>query len=574
MKKTIVHKLAVSTLALSLMTVACKPAGSRPSAGSARAAKAEEGAAKLYAKAQEAVQKGELAEALGLAERAVELSPRDTGYRMLLADLYLKNGRFVSADNAYSDVLTLDPANLRAGLTRALSLVAQGKTGEAALEIERFSAIAAPADAGLAFALAGHSARALEMLEPAARAPGATARVRQNLALAYALAGDWQKARTVAAQDLSPSELGSRLQQWAALSNPAAPYTQVAALFNVTPVADAGQPIRLALAPAAPEPVELAAAEAPAPEPKPEPVAAPAAAPAPAPKPPVELAAAAPDPVAVAVPIAAPAVPPAPAPIMIAAAAPALAPIAPLAAAVAKPLVDAVVAVVSAPRPAPLAAPAPAPVGEVERTAVAAPADHPISVAPAEPAVAFVTKTLSEALHFASLPEAEAQAVEVPAQAAPVRRPRQEEIAGDKFAAAVKALVERPAPVRRAAAVAPSPIRAFRPKLRNFSSPSRGPGRYVVQIGAFRSAAQVETAWAEAYRRYGFGDRAPLSTTVTVAGKGTFHRLAVAGFEAPADANRACRTIRAKGGSCFVRAAAGDAPVQWASRYVLRTRKA
>ena len=41
----------------------------------------------------------------------------------------------------------------------------------------------------------------------AARAPGATARTRQNLALAYAMTGDWRRARAVAAQDLSPAEL-------------------------------------------------------------------------------------------------------------------------------------------------------------------------------------------------------------------------------------------------------------------------------------------------------------------------------------------------------------------------------
>ncbi len=94
-------------------------------------------------------------------------------------------------------------------------------------------------------------------------------------------------------------------------------------------------------------------------------------------------------------------------------------------------------------------------------------------------------------------------------------------------------------------------------------------GRYVVQLGAFRNAAQVEKAWAEAQRRYGFRNE-PLSTTVTLPGKGTFHRLAVSGFESPADANRLCQSIRSRQGVCFVRVNAGDAPVQWASRYAGR----
>jgi len=51
-------------------------------------------------------------------------------------------------------------------------------------------------------------------------------------------------------------------------------------------------------------------------------------------------------------------------------------------------------------------------------------------------------------------------------------------------------------------------------------------------------------------------------------GRGTFHRLSVAGFDSRDEASRVCQSVRAKGGACFVRAVAGDAPVQWASRYV------
>src|SRR5690606_34732462 len=92
----------------------------------------------------------------------------------------------------------------------------------------------------------------------------ATPRLRQNLALSYALAGDWQRARTVAAQDVSPADLGPRLQGWAALASPDGASRQVASLIGVDPVADPGQPIRVALAPSTPEPV-AAFAEAPAP---------------------------------------------------------------------------------------------------------------------------------------------------------------------------------------------------------------------------------------------------------------------------------------------------------------------
>ena len=86
------------------------------------------------------------------------------------------------------------------------------------------------------------------MLEAAARKPGADATVRQNLALAHALAGDWTEARTIAAQDVPADKLDARIQQWMQLASPKKPADQVAALVGVTPAAvDHGQPVRLAL---------------------------------------------------------------------------------------------------------------------------------------------------------------------------------------------------------------------------------------------------------------------------------------------------------------------------------------
>jgi hypothetical protein len=87
-----------------------------------------------------------------------------------------------------------------------------------------------------------------------------------------------------------------------------------------------------------------------------------------------------------------------------------------------------------------------------------------------------------------------------------------------------------------------------------------------VQIGAYRSAGQVETAWDRAHKRFGLAALEPLSTTVSIPGRGTFHRLSVSGFETARQASQVCGTIRAKGGACFVRVTAGDAPVRWASR--------
>ncbi|WP_158266541.1 SPOR domain-containing protein [Allosphingosinicella deserti] len=444
-----VLKFGFAGLALAGTMVACNPGTQafRPNSVSTQASKADQQAMTFYAKANAASQQSDFAGALGHAERAVELSPQDVGFRMLLGDLYIKNGRFRSAETTFEDVLALDPGNVRAGLWVALTRIALDERGGAIAQLEDMKTAPA-ADLGLAYALAGETSRAIQLLEPAAREAGAAARVRQNLALAYALSGDWEKARITAAQDISPDQLSGRLQQWAALAKPNAPAAQVAAFVGATPSADdAGQPAHLALAPAVNEGVALAAAEQPA--------------------------------------------------------------------AVATPAIF-----------EPLAAPSPQ--------------DAPVQNA-----------DMSDWVSARDQQDGEA-AVETK----PV------------YASAVETLVSAQPEAIRAVAPAKQAARSFRaaPAVLNSGTVTRGHGGFAVQLGAFSSPAAVERAWASAYKRYGFSSQTPLSTTVKLP-KGVFHRLSVAGFDSRNDAARVCQVVKAKGGVCFVRAVAGDAPVQWASRY-------
>jgi Flp pilus assembly protein TadD len=465
MNKSVALKFAVSALAIGTTMVACSPAGSRLASASSRAPRSEQDAASLFAEAQGAVAKGEYAKGLGLAERAVELSPNDVGYRMILADLYLKNGRFQSAETTFADVQRLDPANVRASFSIALARIALGRPAGAVAELDRLAETASPADIGLAYALAGEPRRAIELLEPAARGPGATGRTRQNLALSYALAGEWDKARIIAAQDLSPADLGARLQQWAALAQPGGGATQVAALLGVTAAADPGQPTRLALAQPQADGTAFAAA-GPLPEPAPETVTA---------------------------------------------AAPALA----------------------------------------QAETVPEPASVPAQ-AQAEP-VEMATTDLPQWVSERAAAEA--------AASSPVEETR------PLYAEAVQALVTpQPSVVAASRSIEPSAPR-FEARPRPARAARSGPGRFAVQLGAYSSSSSVERAWAQMLKRFGFADLTPLSTTVAVPGRGTLHRLSVAGFASREAAGRTCRSIQAKGGACFVRTVAGDAPVRWASRY-------
>ncbi|HEX8365995.1 MAG TPA: SPOR domain-containing protein [Allosphingosinicella sp.] len=478
-------KIAASTMVIAVAMVGCHSDALVVSASASTAQRSEQQASRYAEQARAAVQAGDAARAVGLAERAVELAPRDVGYRMLLADVYLRSGRFRSAESAYGDVLALDPGNARAGLSTALVQIGQGRNGDALVALEGLNESAPASDVGLAYALAGQPQRAIQLLEPAARAPGANGRTRQNLALAYAIAGDWQRARVVAAQDVSPAELSGRLRQWAAFANPAAPHSAVASLLGVSPGEDPGQPVRLALSQPEPQPQAFAQAE-PAVE-APAPIAGASA--ETSAETPVQLA-------------EAPAAVPLPEPIHYA---------------------EAPVVAASAPTAA-------APANWWPSPAHSAPAEVPAAAEPApQPEVRYAAavSTLSAPSPVLSRP-----------QVAPARASRP---------------TFRPAPIARVAAVS-----ARIPRI------GSGGGRFVVQLGAFTNPQNAERAWRQASARFGLANAEARTARVTVNGR-SFTRVAIAGFGTRADAVRVCSSIQARGGSCFVRALAGDVPVRWAS---------
>jgi Flp pilus assembly protein TadD len=267
---------AASLVTLSTMIAGC----AAPQSSGIREVK--QGDVGLATRAYMAMSANNLPSAIDFAERAVAKTPDDAGFRALLGNAYFAAGRFASAEAAYKDALTIYSDQPQVILKLALAQIAQGKKDEAIAFLQAASSVVSPADYGLAIALAGHPKEAVSILETAARSEGADARVRQNLALAYGLSGDWTEARTIAAQDVPANELEGRLQQWMLFANPKLPAEQVASLVGVTPAAvDPGQPLRLALNKAD---TRMAQATAPAPAPvaAPQPQVAQAAPPPPA----------------------------------------------------------------------------------------------------------------------------------------------------------------------------------------------------------------------------------------------------------------------------------------------------
>ena len=432
---------ALTAVSLIAITAGCTTPGSKFGSASNVGGPVNPDELGLATRAQLALAANDIASAISFAERAVERSPQDAGFRAILGNSYLAGGRFASAEAAYRDSLSIAANQPQVVLKLALVQIALGKNDEAKLLLAESQGLVDPSDAGLALALAGDPQAAIAVLEPVARSVGADARTRQNLALAFAFAGDWEQAKVVAAQDVPGDQLDARIQQWMALAKPARASDQVAALIGVQPAAsDAGQPIRLALN--KDEAVREAAAQ-----PVVQPYVEPAA--------PVELTSSATVdlPPAVQAPVTAPPV-------------------------------------------------------------VLAEAATPDTVTQAE-------------IHTASLHEA------------------------------------RPA-LSPAAARLSDPL----PVIRKASAPraANGKSKAVVQLGAYSSRERVAAAWAKVSGKHGsLKNYVPVTARFTGA-HGTVYRLSVKGFDSSKEATGYCASLKRNGRECFVRAASGDAPIQFASR--------
>lgn len=229
--------ITASSLSLGAFTAAV-PVSAMAEASTARAAQALQ-------KAEQELARGKTERAVRYAEKAVEAAPMSREARELLARTYLSDGRLSSAEAAYRDLLVLSPDDSSAALNLALVRAALGDGAEARSLLMATNLSAA--DKGLGLVLAGDVRGGAQLLESAARSDSADGRVRQNLGFAYAMAGDWRRARVIASQDLAPAAVHQRIGEWAQIARPRNSWDQVAYLLNIQPVEDAGMPAALAL---------------------------------------------------------------------------------------------------------------------------------------------------------------------------------------------------------------------------------------------------------------------------------------------------------------------------------------
>ena len=240
-------QLAASSAMLLMVSGGCSLPGALGFGPSSESTPTVKDAAKASKKSQKAMDKGDLAAAIDFAEQAVAAAPQEAGYRADLGHCYLADGRFLSAEQAFRDAMTLGDTSARTVISLSLALTAQGKTDEARGLLNANRANLPAADYGLALALSGDHDHAIDVLVDAVRNAPPSAQTRQNLALAYALAGRWPEAKTMGEQDLGPEALRERMTQWAQLARPGAYELRVSTLLGVSPREDMGMPVHLAL---------------------------------------------------------------------------------------------------------------------------------------------------------------------------------------------------------------------------------------------------------------------------------------------------------------------------------------
>jgi len=198
-------------------------------------------------RAEVALNKGKVSDAIAHAEAAVLAEPRNAAYRSMLGAAYLESGRFLSAQTSFDDAMTLGDESARTALGFALAAIGTGNRRAAVEVLDDWRDDIPAADLGLAYALAGDTAQGVQILTGAIQSGDSAAKTRQNLAYALALGGNWAGARIMAAQDLPADKLDARIAEWAAMAKPEANQQRVASLLGTAVVADGGQPAQLAL---------------------------------------------------------------------------------------------------------------------------------------------------------------------------------------------------------------------------------------------------------------------------------------------------------------------------------------
>ena len=157
-------------------------------------------------------QLGHSEDAMIAFRQALQRDPEETTALRSLGAQSLGLGEGERALGFYAALLAADPADYRALNGKGVALDMLGRHSDA-WQVYRQGLDIAPDNIalnnnyGLSLAMGGQAEEGIRLLSALARAPDATPRTRQNLALALGLSGDLAAAKQIAALDLDPEQV-------------------------------------------------------------------------------------------------------------------------------------------------------------------------------------------------------------------------------------------------------------------------------------------------------------------------------------------------------------------------------
>lgn len=155
---------------------------------------------------------GQPAQAVAVIEAGLADNPKDVDLRVNYAKALAAAGRYNQALNVINDAIRPDAPDWNALLVKGAILDQTGNPSEARLIYSQALLIAPnepsiEGNLGLSYAMTNDLPEAEQHLRKAAAMPGATSRIRQNLALVVGLEGRFDEARALYAAELPPDQV-------------------------------------------------------------------------------------------------------------------------------------------------------------------------------------------------------------------------------------------------------------------------------------------------------------------------------------------------------------------------------
>ena len=172
----------------------------------------------------------------------------------------------------------------------------------------------------------------------------------------------------------------------------------------------------------------------------------------------------------------------------------------------------------------------------------------PAAPAKAQPTPAPVAATPAP---VAPAPAAPVKVAAAPAKPVPAMKPSQ---LPPQPAAPIGPATAPPRALNAAAAPAPAPVKPVPVPAANAPAASAAGGSFVLQIGAYKSQADADTAWTTYKTKHAslLSGYSPDVRQADLGEKGIWYRLRIAGFPSKDVASALCDRLKADGGGCFL----------------------